>query len=136
MRTVIELGRDGSRTVFHRNGSRAWTHPEDDPHMMDIRGKTVNSASPGRMPCPGCDATSAPKRGRPRRTRDQDLEAVEEESSPAVTEVHREVRPLDRARKQRAYHALDPRCRNGHPKTMAGLCRECRRLRQARYRAV
>lgn len=45
MKTVVELGRDGSRTVFHRSGSEAWTHPEGDPYRMGFGVK---------QPCTGC----------------------------------------------------------------------------------
>jgi hypothetical protein len=31
MRTAIELGKDGTRTIFHRSGGMAWTHPESEP---------------------------------------------------------------------------------------------------------
>ena len=34
--TAIELGRDGTRTVFHRRGDRAWAHPEGTPTMVDF----------------------------------------------------------------------------------------------------
>ncbi|HEX5915003.1 MAG TPA: hypothetical protein VFY54_17935, partial [Rubrobacter sp.] len=43
--TAIELGRDGSRTVFHRRGERAWTHPEGTPTMHDFDR---------RLSCPLC----------------------------------------------------------------------------------
>ena len=43
--TVVELARDGSRTVFHRRGDRAWTHPHGEPAMVD---------GPLRFDCPEC----------------------------------------------------------------------------------
>lgn len=70
MRTVIELGHDGSRTVFHRTDTGAWTHLDGHPVRME-----TTRESPGipiEMPCPACDV--APKRGRPPRTYDQDLD--------------------------------------------------------------
>ncbi len=45
MKTVVELSRDGTRTVFHRSGSEAWTHPEGDPYRMGFGVK---------QPCTGC----------------------------------------------------------------------------------
>lgn len=53
-KTLIELGKDGTRTMFHRVGSRAWTHPVDDPYMMDFPGRVRRDSSPVRLPCPVC----------------------------------------------------------------------------------
>jgi hypothetical protein len=50
MRTVIELGKDGSRTIFHRSGQKAWAHPEGDPHVMETKSRRV----PVKHLCPGC----------------------------------------------------------------------------------
>ncbi|HET6713963.1 MAG TPA: hypothetical protein VFI59_09665 [Actinomycetota bacterium] len=45
--TLIEMGSDGSRTVFHRQGDKAWTHPKDDHVMVDFDQ---------RLSCPVCVA--------------------------------------------------------------------------------
>lgn len=58
MSTFVELARDGSKTVFHRRGSRAWTHPKGDPVMVD---------GPLRSACPECVAVA--DRGKPTTTR-------------------------------------------------------------------
>jgi hypothetical protein len=51
--TWVELAKDGSKTVGHRNGNargdnvtRIWTHPQGDPVQRD----SVN----GDRPCPAC----------------------------------------------------------------------------------
>ena len=61
MKTVVEFGKDGSRTVFHRTDGGAWTHPEGNPYRKEF-GVV--------KPCPGC----AKAIGRPRRTELEDLE--------------------------------------------------------------
>jgi hypothetical protein len=70
MKTVIELDNDGSRTVFHRTDTGAWTHPDGHPVRMETTRESPRV--PVEMPCPACAVTS--KRGRPRRTSDQDLD--------------------------------------------------------------
>jgi hypothetical protein len=37
VRTAVELGRDGSRTTFHRRGGMAWTHPPGERYRYWTR---------------------------------------------------------------------------------------------------
>lgn len=53
MNTAIELAKDGTRTVFHRRGLKAWTHPYDDPYMMDFDNE-FRRGVPVKLACPGC----------------------------------------------------------------------------------
>ena len=56
MKTAIELSKDGkTKTVFHRNRTKAWEHPYDDPFMVTTRrgGKTVSTVA--KAPCPVCE---------------------------------------------------------------------------------
>lgn len=48
MVTKVELGKDESKTVFHRVGARAWGHPKGDPYMMDCGAKLL---------CPECKSS-------------------------------------------------------------------------------
>lgn len=54
MKTLIELGKDGSRVVYHSSGKQAWTHPEGDPYMIDFVGRIMPLAVPEKQPCPVC----------------------------------------------------------------------------------
>ncbi len=56
MRTVIELGNDGSRTVFHRTDTGAWTHADGYPVRMETTRESPRI--PLEMPCPACAAST------------------------------------------------------------------------------
>ena len=63
---MVELHRDGSKTVYHEAGQRRWTHPHDDPYMNDFEGNR-QSGPMVRKPCPGC-RRKVPSVARPARS--------------------------------------------------------------------
>lgn len=54
MNTAIELGKDGTRTIFHRRGGMAWTHPEGERYRYWTR---IRGSHWGWVEVP-CDCTS------------------------------------------------------------------------------
>jgi len=84
--TAIELGWDGSRTVFHCRGLRAWTHPEGEPYMDDIEGARMV-----KKPCPVCPSGTRSKT----RSKTRSGTRVVPQVAPAVTQSGPEVAKLD-----------------------------------------
>lgn len=75
-RTAIEVGRDGSQTVFHRTAAgRCWTHPIDDPYMIDALDE------PPKLACPVC--TPMKRAGRRARTHEEQLERARQKRARA-----------------------------------------------------
>jgi hypothetical protein len=51
VKTAIEVGKDGNRTIFHRRGEMAWTHPEGERYSyVGTTGERVDV---------GCDSPVA-----------------------------------------------------------------------------
>jgi hypothetical protein len=93
-RTAIEIDSDGNRLrVFHRTGRGAWTHPLDQPYMVDFPGER-RAGMPVKRTCPVCVPSS---QVRTYEDYSEGKDTGENERKPLTSNVTNKATPSDQA---------------------------------------